>query len=590
MVAVEPSLKGQRALWRLEPRLPDALRAQLPGLSPMLCHLLYCRGYQTADAIQEFFAAATISHDPFDIPGMTEAVVRLAAAIEQQEIVAIYGDFDCDGLTATAILQDTLRGYGLQPIIYLPTRDDGHGLHLHALTQLADQGVSLLLTADCGVTDMSAVQAARGMGIDVVVTDHHEPRADGSLPDCPTVNPVRHDSLYPCPWLCGAGVAYKVTQALAKHTGSGSDPDSVLDLVALGTVADVVPLRGENRSLVLQGLRQLEATKRPGLLALFQVAGIHIARISPVTIGFALAPRVNAANRLAAPQMAYDLLTASDPATALKLAEQLSEYNRQRQDLVAHNLQALLIRIGSVSTVMGEVLAGDRPPVLIELGEWPAGISGLLASKLVEQYGLPAFVGGITTDGLISISARGGRGAHIDEILEACEASQPGGIFVGYGGHARAGGFRLQQDRWPLAQQTLEDQARAGIVLDDLGAALAIDVEVSLAQLTTQAARMIERLAPFGNEFPEPLFLVRNVTLRRCSPIGTSKQHARCTLQQGSTWLDGVMFNADAGFVASLCGSTLDVVGHLTVNEWKGSVKPQLQLRDWRMVSPTASR
>lgn len=548
----------------------------------MLCHLLYCRGYRTAAEINDFFTVGEQPHDPYLLPDMDRAVARIALAIERRQRVAIYGDFDCDGLTSAAVLAETLTAYGLEPVVHVPTREDGHGLHPEALAGLAAQHIDLVITSDCGVTALDEVEVARGMGIDIVITDHHEARADGSLPNCPVVNPTRHDSTYPCRFLCGVGVAYKLAQALASSVPGGPDPDDLLDLVALGTVADVVPLRGENRWLVTQGLRRLQQTQRPGLAALFQVAGIERGRIDPLSIGFYLAPRVNAANRLATPQLAYGLLTAQDRDTALAIAESLSEYNRQRQMLVEQYMEEIVERLGDPIGVVQEVQSGTRPPALIEVGVWPAGISGLLASRLVDRYGVPAFVGTRTEDGTVAVSARGAEGIYIDEILQSAEDAIEGGLFLGHGGHARAGGFRVAEDRWNLALATLDRQLRRHVSAEAAGKVLAVDAEVPLRKLTLHAGRQIRSLAPFGNGFGEPLFLVRNAIVRRIRPMGSGGQHARMTLQQRDVRMDAVHFNADDEFFALPVEAEIDVLCHLQLNEWRGSVTPELQVRDWR--------
>jgi single-stranded-DNA-specific exonuclease len=584
VTSADTELRGQRALWRIEAPISAELRSSLDGESVMLAHLLYCRGYRNHEEIRAFLLGDLISHDPFLLPDMEVAVERITRAASRDERVAVYGDFDCDGITSAAAIVETLVGLGLSPNAHIPTREEGHGLHPETLALLADRGVTLLLTADCGITDMEEVQVAKGMGMDVIVTDHHEARADGSLPSCPTVNPTRHDSLYPFRFLSGAGVVYKLAQALRERLPHAPDPDNLLDLIALGTVADVVPLRDENRSLVVRGMSRLRDTQRPGLLALYRVAGVDRGRIDPVSVGFYLAPRINAANRMASPQLAYDLVTAVDSGVASELAERLSEYNRQRQALVAETFGRIADTLGDPERMAAAVSDGSSPPVVVVVGEWPSGISGLLASKLVELYGLPAFVGSSAGDGIVSVSARGVAGVHIDEMLEACEAFFPGGVFLGYGGHARAGGFRVAEDKLPLARQTLEDQARRRATPDQNGSILNVDAEVRLPQLTISAGRQLLSLAPFGMDFGEPLFLARAVELKRIMPL-KSRSHARLTLQEGNTRLEGVLFNSPPAVFELRPGVRLDVVFHFGLNEWNGQVRPELRLRDWRMAA-----
>ncbi|HEX8919405.1 MAG TPA: single-stranded-DNA-specific exonuclease RecJ [Chloroflexota bacterium] len=582
------TLHGERARWEISQPIPPAIRECLPDISPMLCHVLYCRGYRTPESIEAFFTQGTISHDPFLLPDMDPAVVRLTRAIEKRETVAIYGDFDCDGITAAAILAEILSGLGLDPLVHVPERAEGHGLHPEALAAFADRRVTLLITADCGITALEEVQVAQGMGMDVIITDHHEPRPDGALPACIVVSPTRQDAVYPFRSLCGVGVAYKLLQALAQRIPSVPDLTALLDLVALGTVADVVPLVDENRSLVLQGLRRLQRTQRPGLLALFSAAGVDRGRIDPTSVSYYLAPRINAANRMATPQLAYDLMTATDPDVAEQLATQLSSLNQQRQLLVAEKFEEIAEQIGPPVQIHNEIQEGRRAPLLLVLGEWPAGVSGLLASRLLETYGLPAFVGSDTGDGPLTVSARGGPDTHIDEILEGCETSVPGGVFLGYGGHARAAGFRVERDRLPLVRDLLQEQARQQVRVDEIGSVLSIDAEVRLSALTLHAARQVKSLAPFGTGFPEPLFLARNVVLARRSPVSDGK-HARFAARSGDTLIDGIYFGTSPAFLALPLESRLDIVFHLQLNERGGLIRQELCLRDWHAAAGPSS-
>lgn len=576
-------MHGQRARWRVAAPLPDWLRAELPGVSVMLAHLLYCRGYESAEAIEELLSGAVVSHDPALLPDIDAAVARIALAIEQGETVAIYGDFDCDGLTATAVLATTLQALNAPTLVHIPSRDDGHGLHPEALAALRDQGVSLILTADCGIGSIDEVRVARGMGMDVIVTDHHEPRRDGSLPACLTINPRRQDSRYPFHDLCGVGVALKLVEALAARLPDVPDPDDFLDLAALGTVADVVPLRDENRSLVVRGLRRLRQTQRPGLLALFRVAGVEQAKLDPVSLAFYLAPRINAANRLAHPQLAYDLITAGDAESAERLAGELHAFNLQRQALVAEHADALITTIGDPGEIAAAIRAGDRAPLLFTVGSWPPGISGLLATRLVETYGVPAFAGTVAAGGELSVSARGPAGAHIERLLEDCESAVPGGVFLGFGGHARAGGFRASADRLPEVESLLMEQARGTLAPGVTESELVVDAVVGLGQLTLDAAHKIQSLAPFGAEFPEPLFLARRVTLLRCSPV-KGGAHARITLRHNGVSINGISFHVSPKIFELAPATLIDAVFHLQINDWNGQRRVELCLRDWRVV------
>ncbi|MGH2447939.1 MAG: single-stranded-DNA-specific exonuclease RecJ [Chloroflexota bacterium] len=576
------ALRGERAVWNLASPLPDEIRAEIDGRSVMLSHLLYCRGYRTVREIAEFFAQIPISHDPFLLPDMGAAVDRIGRALADGERIAVYGDFDCDGITSAALLDTTLRRLGADPLVEIPDRGDGHGLHLDRLTRLADRGVNLIITADCAVTALAEVQVAQDLGMDVVVTDHHEARPDLSLPDCLTVAPTRYDSTYPYRHLCGVGVVYKLAQALHEKLG-GPDPSDQLDLVALGTIADVVPVRDENRSLVIAGLQALRQSARPGLLALLDVARVEQDKIDPVSVGFYLAPRINAANRMASPALAYELLTADDPSRAGELASRLSSLNGERQKMVSERFAALAGTLGPVEEVLAKVASGAMAPVLIVTGDWAPGISGLLSAKLVDRYGLPAFAGCVDAEGVVTVSGRGAPGVRIDSLLETCEASLAGGLFLGFGGHAGAGGFRVAADRLEIAEGLLKDAALAAVPIDCLEKTLKVDAEVSLSQLDMRAAELVRSLAPFGMGFDEPVFMARGVTIRR-RRVSQNGKHIGLTVRQGNCRVNGVFFNASPSFQQVPDGARLDVAFHLQIDNWRGASRPQVQLRDWRLA------
>lgn len=581
MQATTAELRGHRARWLISDMMPIDLRDRFRASGVMSAHLLYCRGYTEAEAIELCLEQALIDYDPFLMPDVREAVARIESAVSNHERVAVYGDFDCDGMTAAAALVETLSAYGLDPLVYIPERDAGHGLTPQGLAALSEADVTLIVTADCGIGAVEEVEIAKGMGMDVVVTDHHQPRADGVLPDCPVVSPTRHDSQYPFPFLCGAGVVYKLAQALhASHPGN-ANPDDLLDLVGLATIADVVPLLDENRSLAIRGLRSLQSTTRPGLLALFAACEIEPSRVDATSVGFYVAPRLNAANRMATPRLAYDLITASDAAAATPLAAHLSALNGQRQTLVTRHLQRLLSEIGDAKIFGDEVRAGKRSPIVIAMGDWPPGISGLLASKLVDTYGVPAFVGSTAGTETTSVSARGTALARIDEILEECAAAHEDGLFLGYGGHAGAGGFRIATTDLERARESLESASRHHVTAEHTGKTLIVDAEVPLRVLHIAAVDKVRELAPFGNGFPEPLFLTRGVTVVKAARI-PGGEHVRLTVAQNGIRMPAVCFGAGSALLQIPLGSRIDIVFHVDINEWQGMRAVELRIRDWR--------
>jgi single-stranded-DNA-specific exonuclease len=322
-------------------------------------------------------------------------------------------------------------------------------------------------------------------------------------------------------------------------------------------------------------------TRRPGLLALFQAAGVDAKKIDPVAIGYYLAPRINAANRMATPRLAYDLITATDESVAADLARQLSHHNERRQVLVETHLEEIAGRIGPPAEIAAAIAAGTRSPLLVVTGDWPAGISGLLASKLVDTYGLPAFVAADGGGDVVSVSARSGPGVRIDELLESAEASLPGGLFLSYGGHAGAGGFSVARERLDEAISILSAGATGTVPTDEVGAVMTIDAEVGLGALTLSAAQGVRSLAPFGIGFPEPLFLSRNVTVRNVRRLNGGK-HLRLRLAHRDAARDAVWFNAPPEAAALQPRSAIDIVYHLCIDEWNGLQRQELRIRDWR--------
>ncbi len=574
----ETLLRGRRRLWRIPPPVDPDFAAQVPNVTRMVVHLLYQRGYRTLDEIQEFFGRPVPDYDPYLMPDMGRAVGRVRAAVESGHRIAIYGDFDCDGLTASAALSEMLQLLGNTPQVVIPTRADGHGMQIDRLRSLADAGTNLVISADCGIVDIEATRVARDLGMDVIITDHHQPAADGSLPDCPVVSPSRHDSAYPWPYLSGAGVVFKVIQAMM---GSSEESGRFLDLIALGTVADVVPLRDENRGLVIKGLDCLRDTKRCGLHALFHVAGVDRRRLTQTSVSYYLAPRINSANRMADPQLAYDLFTATDPARANEIAGVLNEHNAGRQHLVARNIDSIVEGIGDEATVALDVQNGKRAPILCVKGEWPAGVSGLLASQLTERYGLPAIVASPRDAGVYSASGRSVNGVNILSILEACHGSAHG-VFLRHGGHSAACGFTVPAGSVGVAFEKLEDAARNIVATDQLGSVLLIDARVKLGQINMQSVNTVESLAPYGEQFQEPIFIATGIYLQHRRRMGGNGQHMRMTAKSGRTSINAIMFNCDAELAEYPENQPLDLAVSIERNEWQDQTWPELRIHDWR--------
>src|SRR5579884_161795 len=574
-------IQGRRKVWEIPP--PVALQqAADPTVSRMVTHLLHQRSIVDPAEIQAFVDGVDVDHDPLLLPDMADAAARIRMAVQSRDRVALYGDFDCDGLTSAAILLETLRYLGADPIVIIPTRDDGHGLQREQLGRLAERGVKLVVTSDCGITAVEEVEEAHRLGVEVIVTDHHQPRADAVLPRCLVVSPTRPDSDYPWPFLSGAGVAYKLAQVLL----SAPEQERLLDLVALGTVADVVPLRDENRSLVVKGLGQLRRTERPGLRALFTVAGVSSERLNQTSVAYYLGPRINAANRMASPQEAFELITCDDPVEAQRLATLLDQHNSSRQLQVERHLADLSERIGDPVELVVAIQDGRRPPILCVDGAWPPGVSGLLASELTERYGVPAIAASTTQGDVVPASGRSVDGVDILRLVEAVDAAEPA-IFGRFGGHSRACGFSVEPDRLRAEFDLLEQNARERIDVEELGAGLRVDARVRLQQVGMHAVEQVERLAPYGSGFEEPVFVVQGVYLQHRRALGSCEpdrapRHMRAVAKSGSTRVDALMFRCDPELFGYPEDQPVDLAFSIERNEWNQYVSPQIRIHDWR--------
>jgi len=423
--------------WEIaHPITPEAERA-LQAYPPVMRKILFNRGYGDAEAARRYLEGTPPDSDTSAMLGMDKAVERLRDAIREGEPIAIYGDYDTDGVTATALLVQTIQAYGGNVRGYIPHRvEEGYGLNNDALTNLKQEGIRLVVTVDCGIRSLEEATHARKNGLDLIITDHHHPATD--LPSAlAIINPKQPGDPYPDKDLAGVGLAYKLAYALSATmpTRNGFTPETMLDLVALGTVADLAPLSGENRALVRAGLRYIRRPHRQGLMSLIGVSGLKPERITATDIGFALGPRLNAAGRLESALAAYELLTTPDVQVAGKLSQRLDMQNRERQD-ITREIQQQAEKIA---------ITGDQAPLIIFAAQpdFKSGVVGLVASRLVEAYYRPAVVaqlGDVYTRG----SCRSISEFHITDALDECAD-----LMEHHGGHAAAAGFTVRSERWP---------------------------------------------------------------------------------------------------------------------------------------------
>jgi single-stranded-DNA-specific exonuclease len=557
------------------PMVEEKLAAALQ-IRPLAARLMANRGITTVEGGREFLTPSLQRlYDPFLMRGMSEATDRLIRGIRSHEPIAIYGDYDVDGITATAVLSWFFRDIGVPAPYYLPHRmREGYGLNAEAVRKLAEQGTRILITVDCGITGHEEVQLARRLGMDVVVTDHHQ--VPPTLPDAVAVlNPHQSECAYPGKELSGVGVAFKLVMALrsrlrqeSRWVGRLPNLRQHLDLVALGTVADIAPLLGENRILVRHGLLELTHSQKLGLQTLKRVTHIAEQEIGPRHVGFTLAPRLNAAGRLAAAKAGVELLLADDAGRAEKLAHYLDSVNRERQTVQAQiyaEAKAVIEAEGGVDKRWAIVLASEG---------WHPGVVGIVASKLVEEFGRPTV--------LIGLEGETGKGSgrsiaafHLYNALVACQE-----LLAGFGGHEHAAGLRLHREQVPRFQEALNRVARERLTEADCAPLLAIDAEVRLEEIDDPFLEFIARLEPFGEGNPQPLLLARGVeVVGEPTLVGKEQQHLRLTLRQGNMILRGIGFAMGAR-LAQVTGGMLDIVFSPQRHVWNERTERQLIIKD----------
>jgi single-stranded-DNA-specific exonuclease len=530
-------------------------------VSHTLAQILVRRGLDDPRDARAFLAAD--DRHPLDaFGGLRDAAALILCHIGCKSRITVHGDYDVDGVCSTAILIRALRTLGADVDWYLPSRiDDGYGLAATTVQRLAERGTDLLITVDCAITAVEEVAAARAAGMEVIVTDHHAPRADGVLPNAPIVHPRVGD--HPCPDLCAAGVAYKLAQALLK--AAGEDParaDEDLDLVALATVADVVPLIGENRSLVRRGLRAIADTRKPGLRALMAVSRVDPGAVDASAIGFRLAPRINAAGRLYRADAGLELLLTEDPERARAVAEELDTVNAERRDVetrIRFEAEALVAEAGPSAAF---VLAGEG---------WHPGVIGIVAARIAERHHRPTV--------MIALEGESGTGSG---------RSIPGfdllaGLHAGarhlerYGGHRAAAGLTIAREAVDAFRTSFATHAAEVLRPEDLVPTVRVDAVAPGDALTLTLAEELERLAPFGQGNPTPSLLVPSAQLDDPRPLGEGR-HVAFTLHAGGARSRCVLFGAGSRLPAEP-GTPVDAAVRLEVNRWNGSVEPRLVLR-----------
>jgi single-stranded-DNA-specific exonuclease len=533
------------------------------GVSEIMASVLVRRGYGEAAAARAFLAAEQSWHDPFSLGAMDAAVARIRGAVEHGERICVHGDYDVDGICATALALLTLRELGADVRWHLPSRfEEGYGVSRDTIARLAEEGVGLVLTVDCGITAVEEVAEARALGLDVIVTDHHRPAE--TLPDCTIV--ATRPSSYPFPELCGTGVVFKLAQALL-----GPEHPALLrsiDLVALATIADVVPLVDENRSLAAAGLRALARTRRPGLKALMRSARVDAAAVEAGAVAFRLAPRINAAGRLCRPDVALELILTDDEEEAARLAGELETLNRERQAVEDRILREAVAVVEAwpepARRRRGYVLWGE---------EWHEGVIGIVASRLVERFHRPVVL--IAGDGEEwKGSGRSIAAFDLHGALGACSTH-----LERFGGHKAAAGLSIRPAALESFAAAFAEHAEALLDDDDLSPVTVVDAIVPASALTLGLAQELDRLAPFGLGNPDVTLLVAGCEAVDPSTVGEGKHLRFRVRQHGRDGGSAIAFGLGARVDRLRRDGRYDLVFRLKENRWNGTVAPQLVVR-----------
>ena len=559
--------------WVPAPLAPTDHLKRFPDIAPLVVQILYNRGVTDEHEIAAFLQAdrPTSTADLFRMAGMNRTIDRIRRAIKAHEPIAIYGDYDVDGVTATALLVQTLAAFGADVRPYIPRRaDEGYGLNVEALQHLKEAGVRLVITVDCGVRSLTEVAFAKSIGLDLIVSDHHMPTED--LPDAyALINPKQPACPYPFKELAGVGLAFKLAQALLIVNAKTDEKkvalaeDDLIDLVALGTVADLAPLLGENRLLVARGLQQLRRTQRPGLRALIQISGVK--SIDTSAIGFSLGPRLNAAGRLDHALNAYDLLMTADQTKAEHIALDLDSRNRDRQAITKELSDKAREIVMAHSNGTAALLFAADP-------SFNSGVVGLVASRLTEEFYRPSVV--------IEQGPQESRGScrsipefHITKALDECRE-----LFIRHGGHAAAAGFTIETAKLDILSQRLSDIAQRQLGGQELLPTLAIDAVLHLHKLKPELFHALQQLEPHGYANPQPMFASRGVSIVEMRTVGLEGAHLKMKVGDGGTIFDAIGFKF--GFMADRLtrGDKLDIAYTFEENEWNGERKYQLNIKD----------
>ncbi|HHV65839.1 MAG TPA: single-stranded-DNA-specific exonuclease RecJ [Peptococcaceae bacterium] len=540
-------------------------------LSPSMAQILYKRGYTTPETVLKYLRPSLFDlHSPFFFHDMPIIMLRLEKALKLKEKILIYGDYDADGVTGTALIYKVLKEFGFNVLIHIPTREEGYGLHKDIIDKAIANSITLIITVDCGISANDEIEYAANNGIDVIITDHHEPST--KLPAAIGIlNPKVKDSGYPFEHLAGVGVAYKLVQALYTHFGPGLTQHTeleYLDLVALGTIADIVPLVGENRIFVKYGLKVMENTKNIGIQALLEECGLQDKKLKAGQVSFIIAPRINAAGRMDTARLALNLFLEEDYEEALELARELSKENYQRQLTEKEILQEAK-----------EMLKEEPLPAVIVLSSphWHHGVIGIVASRLVECYHRPVYL--IAEEGEIGKgSARGIPGYHVYE-----ELAKQAPLLLKFGGHKQAAGFSLKVSNIKEFREGINRSfVSSGLVYQE---EYYVDSIVPCDEINLELQKELAQMAPFGAGNPEPILFTPDLIINNIITMGKDGEHLKLFLESGSKKIEAVAFRKGQALEELKNMKIIDIIYYLDINDYLGQEKVQAVLKDYRQAN-----
>lgn len=556
-----------KARWKLKSSSlqEEQLLSKELQISPLLAKLLVTRGLTTVDSAKNFLYEEQMSfHDPFLLEGMDIAIDRVFQAIEENEKILIFGDYDADGVSSTSVLLLTLKELEANVDFYIPNRfTEGYGPNNKAFQWAHDQGYTLIITVDTGISAANEVKFANELGMDVIITDHHEPPEE--LPQALAIIHPKLSKEYPFKELAGVGVVFKLASALL-----GREPEEYMELVSIGTVADLVPLVDENRLIVKKGVRQLKQTKRPGLKALLEISGVTQDSISEETIGFAIGPRINAVGRLGDAKPAVDLILETDKEKAKRRAEEIDILNRERQELVTSMTEEAINQVNSLDN------SCSNKVIIVAKEGWNAGVVGIVASKLVDRFYKPVIVLSIDHEkGIAKGSARSIEGFSLFENLTKCKD-----ILPHFGGHTLAAGMTLAINDVVQLRHRLNEFADQIMMDEDFIPLKEVDLRCQASDISISLINEMNMLAPFGMHNPKPVLEIKEVGISTMKQIGNEGAHMKVQLKDELSLLDAVGFGFGHVVNEIANGAKVSCLGMASINEWNGKRKPQLMIQD----------